>query len=111
MPRVRIWNEKNLAILRRLYPTFTSGDIADVIGCSDVSVRNKAHELGLKKDSSFRQYDYVGRYTGKRDPNKRQERDHERYLRQRDERLERQRAYYQANRETILRKARNRYLK
>ena len=60
-----IWNEKTLAILRRLYPTFTSGDIADVIGCSDVSVRNKAHELGLKKDQSFRKYDYVGRYTGK----------------------------------------------
>ena len=41
----------------------------------------------------------------------RQQRDHERYLRQRDERLAKQRAYYQAHRETILRKAKNRYLK
>ena len=46
-----------------------------------------------------------------RDIERRRKRDRERYLRQRDERLERQRAYYQANRETILRKARNRYLK
>ena len=42
---------------------------------------------------------------------RREQKDHERYLRQRDERLERQRAYYQAHRETILRKAKNRYLK
>ena len=46
-----------------------------------------------------------------RKPGRREQKDHERYLRQRDERLERQRAYYQENRETILRKARNRYLK
>lgn len=46
-----------------------------------------------------------------RDVERRRQRDRERYLRQRDERLERQRAYYQANRETILRKAKNRYLK
>ena len=42
---------------------------------------------------------------------RREQKDRERYLRQRDERLERQRAYYQAHRETILRKARNRYIK
>ena len=46
-----------------------------------------------------------------RDVERRRQRDHERYLRQRDERLKRQREYYQANRETILRKAKNRYLK
>lgn len=46
-----------------------------------------------------------------RDVAKRQQKDYERYLRQREARLERQRAYYQANRETILRKAKNRYLK
>jgi hypothetical protein len=60
------WTERRLHILRRRYPTFTSGDIADVIGCSDVAVRNKAHELGLKKDRSFRPIDYYGRYTGKK---------------------------------------------
>ena len=36
--------------------------------------------------------------------------DHERYLRQREARLAKQRAYYWANRETILRKAKKRYL-
>ena len=46
-----------------------------------------------------------------RDIAKRQQRDHERYLRQRDERLAKQRAYYQANRTNILRKAKNRYIK
>ena len=46
-----------------------------------------------------------------RDIERRRQRDRERYLRQRDERLERQRAYYQANRQTILRKAKMRYLK
>jgi len=45
-----------------------------------------------------------------RDMEKRRQRDRERYLRQREARLEKQLAYYQANRETILRKARNRYL-
>jgi hypothetical protein len=42
---------------------------------------------------------------------RRRHKDHERYLRQREARLEKQRAYYQEHREEILRKARNRYLK
>ena len=46
-----------------------------------------------------------------RTPGRREQKDHERYLRQREARLERQREYYQTNRETILRKAKNRYLK
>lgn len=46
-----------------------------------------------------------------RTPGRREQKDHERYLRQREARLERQRAYYQAHRDTILRKAKNRYLK
>lgn len=46
-----------------------------------------------------------------RDITKRQQRDHERYLRQRDERLAKQRDYYQANRTDILRKAKSRYIK
>lgn len=45
-----------------------------------------------------------------RDVERRRQRDHERYLRQRDERLEKQRAYYRAHREDILRKAKRRYL-
>ena len=54
--------------------------------------------------------DTQGKYE-MRTPGRREQKDHKRYLRQRDERLERQRVYYQANRETILRKAKNRYLK
>ena len=42
---------------------------------------------------------------------RRQQLDHERYLRERDMRLEKQRAYYQENREWILKHAKLRYLK
>lgn len=42
---------------------------------------------------------------------RRQQRDHERYLRHRDERCVKQLAYYRDHREDILRKAKNRYLK
>lgn len=42
---------------------------------------------------------------------RRRQKDHERYLRQREARLAKQLAYYQEHREEILRKARNRYLK
>lgn len=43
-----------------------------------------------------------------RTPGRREQRDHERYLRQREARLEKQREYYQANRETILRRKQER---
>ena len=42
---------------------------------------------------------------------RRQQLDRERYLRQRETRLAKQRAYYQEHREDILIKAKNRYLK
>lgn len=41
-----------------------------------------------------------------RTPGRREQKDHERYLRHRDARLAKQRAYYQANRELILYKKR-----
>lgn len=41
----------------------------------------------------------------------RQERDHLRYMRHRYERIKKQREYYAAHREEILRKAKKRYLK
>ena len=115
--RTVIWNDRTIGILRRMYPTFTSGDIADVIGCSDTTVRNKAHELGLTKDPSFNQFEYVGRYTGKRDPNKKHERDYERererirtYNQEHsDKRREYARLYYQAHREKLLEKAKERH--
>ena len=59
-----IWNEQKLAKLRELYPTMASCDIADILGCSDVTVRNMAHELGLKKADEFSSVNYIGRYTG-----------------------------------------------
>lgn len=46
-----------------------------------------------------------------RDVERRRQKDHERYLRQRDERLAKQRAYYREHREELLIKAKNRYLK
>ena len=69
-----IWNEQKLVKLRELYPTMASCDIAEIFGCSDVTVRNKAHELGLKKSDEFSSVNYIGRYTGKqgiRKPRKR----------------------------------------
>ena len=61
----RIWTEENVKTLRKLYPTMTAGDIADIIGCSDCTVSLKAKELGLKKDKSFRTNNFYGRYTCK----------------------------------------------
>ena len=63
MPKKNYWTEENLAILRKHFATMPSGDIADMIGCTDVTVRNKAKELGLKKDKSFRKINYYGRYS------------------------------------------------
>lgn len=45
----RIWTDEAVEILRRLFPTKPSNDIADIIGCSDCAVRVKAKQLGLKK--------------------------------------------------------------
>ncbi len=45
----RIWTDEAVEILRRLFPTKPSNDIADIIGCSDNAVRMKAKQLGLKK--------------------------------------------------------------
>ena len=59
-----IWNEQKLANLRELYPTMASCDIAEIFGCSDVTVRNMAHKLGLKKSADFSSVNYIGRYTG-----------------------------------------------
>ena len=105
----KIWTARTLAILRRLYPTFTSGDIADVIGCSDTTVRNKAHELGLQKDPSFKPTDYAGRYCGKRDPNTKQEREQRRTENYRDRKNELNRLYNQARREKRREEARQYY--
>lgn len=46
-----------------------------------------------------------------RDIERRRQKDYERYLRQREARLAKQRAYYREHREELLIKAKNRYLK
>ena len=66
MSRRMIWTDAALATLRQHYSTMPSCDIADMIGCSDVAVRNKAHQLGLVKSEDFSAVSYVGRYSGKR---------------------------------------------
>lgn len=58
-----VWSASDLAYLREHYPTDASCDIASHLGVSDVSVRNKARELGLEKSSSFSRNSYRGRYT------------------------------------------------
>ena len=61
-----IWTNENLNILREMYPTTPANDIAKVIGCSDCTVLNKAHELGLQRDPSFNRNNFIGRYTMRR---------------------------------------------
>ena len=61
----RIWNEQNVAILKELFPTTPSHDIADIIGCSDFTVLLKAKQLGLKRDPSYNRNNFIGRYTGR----------------------------------------------
>ena len=60
-----IWNDQTLTILRQLYPTTPANDIAEVIGCSDCTVLNKAKELGLQRDKSFHRNNFIGRYVGR----------------------------------------------
>jgi hypothetical protein len=57
------WTEEQLAYLREHYPTGTAFDIAEVIGCSETTVRLKAHALGIQKDPSFRRTNFIGRYV------------------------------------------------
>lgn len=62
----RIWTDEAVDILRRLFPTKPSNDIADIIGCSDCAVRVKAKQLGLKKVDGWNikkfRYRFVAHY-------------------------------------------------
>ena len=60
-----IWTESKLQYLIEHYPTDTANDIADVIGCSDFSVSRKAKELGIKKSTDFKRWNFIGRYTNR----------------------------------------------
>lgn len=60
------WNNTQLEILKQNYPFVNTQQVADSIGCSIYQARNKAHELGLKKDISFlRQMANTLRESGK----------------------------------------------
>ena len=58
----RIWTEEAVATLRLLFPTKASNDIADIIGCSDCAVREKAKKLGLKKVEGWRREQFRNRW-------------------------------------------------
>ena len=59
----KMWTKAELDYLRRSYPTMSAKDIADYIGCSDTTVRNKAKELGLSKDPCWDKSVYYRRYV------------------------------------------------
>lgn len=59
------WNEERLRYLTEHFPTESADDIADVVGCSNTTVRGKARELGLQKAPDYSTKKYIGRYTGK----------------------------------------------
>ena len=64
------WSEESLSYLREHFAMTSSGDIADHLGISDTSVRNKARELGLEKSPEWNKQAYhnryVSRYSGRR---------------------------------------------
>ena len=57
------WTEEKIKFLIEHYPTGTAHEIADFVGCSDDTVNRKAHELGIKKDPSFKTQNFIGRYV------------------------------------------------
>jgi hypothetical protein len=61
----RYFDEANIELLKRLYPTTPASDIATMVGCSATQVLRKAHQLGLQRDPSFDSHNFLGRYTGR----------------------------------------------
>ena len=57
------WTDEQLDYMRKHFPTEPAGDIADVLGCSSVTVGNLARSMGLKKSPDFRKSDYTNRYV------------------------------------------------
>ena len=57
------WTESDIAYLREHFPNEPAGDIADVLGCSDATVRDLARKLGIEKSPSFMRGAYSGRYV------------------------------------------------
>ena len=57
------WTDEQLDYMRNHFPTESAGDIADVLGCSSVTVGNLARSMGLRKSPDFRKSDYANRYV------------------------------------------------
>ena len=73
MNRMVEWTEEKLRFLRENYPTRPSHEIAEVVGCSDSTVRIKARELGIEKSPEFRRSAFIGRYVKRDDPKPRRQ--------------------------------------
>lgn len=59
------WTEEKLRYLEEHFATDTANDIAEVVGCSDSTVLNKARKLGLEKSPDFHPSHFYGRYVQK----------------------------------------------
>ena len=63
MKKPREWTEEELAYLRANYPTESAVDIADHLGLSSTTIRNKAVQLGIKKSPDYDKNRYRNRYV------------------------------------------------
>lgn len=59
------WTEEQLNYLREHYPTTPLCDLSPVLGCSEETIRRKAHDLGLKRAEDYTKSKFYGRYVKK----------------------------------------------
>ncbi len=52
--KLRVWSEKEIQMLKDLYPEMSNADIAKKIGRPKASVDKKGFDYGLKKDVEYR---------------------------------------------------------
>ena len=55
------WSQDSIDLLKRYFPRTGSGEIAEMLGFSPMSVKRKAKELGLKKDLEHRRQHNIKR--------------------------------------------------
>ena len=61
----RYFDERNIELLKRLYPTTPADEIAAMVGCSASQVLRKAHQLGLQRSPTFDSHNFAGQFTGR----------------------------------------------
>ena len=59
------WTEEKLRYLEQRFPIDATNDIARVLGCSGLTVLNKARSLGLRKSIEFRLNNSYRKYMKK----------------------------------------------